>query len=133
MSVPEEVIVQLVVAVFEPLRQRMSDFFTLTDDDNIRLEAQKPLNLPTQYGPDFYGEFMCSWLSETERKAVRNLVLDAVSYIPGYGGNPEVNSILCEYLNLREDEEIPAQDLAKSPREKGAEVMKLMALLFKNN
>ena len=119
--------------VFEPLRQRMSDFFPLTDDDNIRLEAQKPLNLPTQYGPDFYGEFMCSWLSETERKAVRNLVLDAVSYIPGYGGNPEVNSILCEYLNLREDEEIPAQDLAKSPREKGAEVMKLMALLFKNN
>lgn len=119
--------------VFEPLRQRMNDFFPLSEEDNIRLEAQKPLNLPTQYGPDFYGEFMCSWLSEAERKAVRNLVLDAVSFMPGFGGNPEVNSILCEYLGLRESEEISAQDMKKSPKDKGAEVMKLMALLFKNS
>ena len=119
--------------VFEPLRQRMNDFFPLSEDDNIRLEAQKPLNLPTQYGPEFYGEFMCSWLSEDERKSVRNLVVDAVNFIPGYAGNPEVNSVLCEFLRLREDEEIPAKDMAKSAKEKGSEVMKLMALLFKNN
>ena len=118
--------------VFEPLRQRMNDFFPLSEDDNIRLEAQKPLNLPTQWGPEFYGEFLCSWLSEKERKAVRNLALDAVSLLTGYGGNPEVNSILCEVLGLREDEEIPEKDLKKSPKDKGAEVMKMMALLFKN-
>ncbi|MBQ7544788.1 MAG: TerB N-terminal domain-containing protein [Synergistaceae bacterium] len=118
--------------VFEPLRQRMNEFFPLSEDDNIRLEAQKPLNLPTQYGPEFYGEFLCSWLSEKERKAVRNLALDAVSLLTGYGGNPEVNSILCEVLGLREDEEIPEKDLKKSPKDKGAEVMKMMALLFKN-
>lgn len=118
--------------VFEPLRQRMNDFFPLTEDENIRLESQKPLNLPTQYGPDFYGEFLCAWLSDAERKAVRNLALDAVSFMPGYGGNPEVNSILCEVLQLREDEEIPEQELRRSPKDKGAQVMKVMTLLFKN-
>ncbi|MBR0034729.1 MAG: hypothetical protein IJP54_03540, partial [Synergistaceae bacterium] len=118
--------------VFEPLRQRMNDFFPLTEDENIRLEAQKPLNLPTQYGPDFYGEFLCAWLSDNERKAVRNLALDAVSFMPGYGGNPEVNSILCEVLQLREDEEISEQELRRSPKDKGAQVMKVMTLLFKN-
>ena len=118
--------------VFEPLRQRMNDFFPLTEDDNIRLELQKPLNSPTQYGPDFYGEFLCAWLSDNERKAVRNLALDAVSFMPGYGGNPEVNSILCEVLQLREDEEIPEQEIRRSPKDKGTQVMKVMTLLFKN-
>ncbi|MBQ7216113.1 MAG: TerB N-terminal domain-containing protein [Synergistaceae bacterium] len=118
--------------VFEPLRQRMNDFFPLSEDENIRLESQKPLDLPTQYGPDFYGDFLCAWLSENERKAVRNLALDAVSFMPGYGDNPEVNSILCEVLQLREDEEIPDQELRRSPKDKGAQVMKVMTLLFKN-
>ena len=118
--------------IFEPLRQRMNDFFPLTEDENIRLESQKPLNSPTQYGPEFYGEFLCAWLSDNERKAVRNLALDAVSFMPGYGGNPEVNSILCEVLQLREDEEIPPQELGRSPKDKGAQVMKVMTLLFKN-
>ena len=118
--------------IFEPLRQRMNEFFPLSEDENIRLEAQKPLNSPTQYGPDFYGEFLCAWLSDVERKAVRNLALEAVSFMPGYGGNPEVNSILCEVLQLREDEEIPELELRRSPKDKGAQVMKVMTLLFKN-
>ena len=119
--------------VFEPLRQRMNNYFKLTDDDNIRLEAQKPLNLPTQYGPDYYGEFLCSWLSEDERKSVRNLALNIVSFIPEFANNPEVNSVLCEFLKLREDEEIPPEVMMKSPSELGNEVLKLMTLLFKGN
>ena len=119
--------------VFEPLRQRMNDYFMLTDEDNIRLEAQKPLNLPTQYGPDYYGEFLCSWLSDGERKSLRNLALDAVSFMPEFGNNPEVNSILCEVLKLREDEELSEQELRKTTRERGNEVIRLMGLLFKNN
>ena len=118
--------------VFEPLRQRLNEFLPMSEDENIRLEAQKPLNLPTQWGPEFYGEFLCSWLSEKERRAVRNLALDAVSLLQGYGGNPEVNSILCEVLGLNESEEIPEKEMKKSPKDKGAEVMKMMALLFKN-
>ena len=118
--------------VFEPLRQRMNEYFVLSDDDNIRLEAQKPLDLPTQYGPDYYGEFLCAWLSETERKGLKNLVLSALSFMPAFGNNPEVNSILCEYLELREDEEMTEQESRRTPKEWGNEVMKLLALLFKN-
>ena len=119
--------------VFEPLRQRMNEYFPLTEDDNIRLESQKPLNSPTQYGPDYYGEFLCAWLSDSERKSVRNLLIDVVSFLPEFNNNPEVNSIACEVLKLREDEEIPASELSKTPKEKGRDVLKLMTLLFKNN
>ena len=118
--------------VFEPLRQRMNDYFTLTDDDNIRLEAQKILNLPTQYGPDYYGDFLCAWLSEDERKKLKYLMLDAVSFMPEFADNPEVNSILCEVMKLREDEEIPAEELVRNQIERGSIVLKLMTLLFKN-
>ncbi|MBQ3447304.1 MAG: hypothetical protein IJG37_06660, partial [Synergistaceae bacterium] len=119
--------------VFEPLRQRMNDYFPLSEEDNIRLEAQKPLNLPTQYGPDYYGDFLCAWLSEDERKAVKNLAVDAVSFMPEFMNNPEVNSVLCEYLQLDENEELTEQELRKTPKDRGSEVVKLMALLFKNN
>ena len=118
--------------VFEPLRQRMNDFFTLTEEDNLRLEAQKPLNLPTQYGPDYYGDFLCAWLSEDERKSLKYLMLDAVSFMPEFGNNPEVNSILCEVMKLREDEEMSAAEFGKNPIDRGGSVLKLMALLFKN-
>ncbi|MBQ3403011.1 MAG: TerB N-terminal domain-containing protein [Synergistaceae bacterium] len=119
--------------VFEPLRRRMNDYFTLTDDDNLRLEAQRPLNLPTQYGPEYYGEFLCSWLSENERKSIKGMILHAVSFMPEFGGNPEVNSILCEVMKLRESEEPSAEDLAKSASTWGNEVLNLMTLLFKSN
>ncbi len=119
--------------VFEPLRRRMNDYFALTEDDNIRLEAQKPLNLPTQYGPDYYGEFLCSWLSEDERKSVKGLILHAVSFMPEFGENPEVNSILCEVMKLRESEEPTPADLAKTAHDWGNEVLNLMTLLFKSN
>ncbi len=118
--------------VFEPLRQRMNDFFTLTEEDNLRLEAQKPLNLPTQYGPDYYGDFLCAWLSEDERKSLKYLMLDAVSFMPEFGNNPEVNSILCEVMKLREDEEMSAAEFGKNPIDRGSTVLKLMTLLFKN-
>ncbi|MBQ3457323.1 MAG: TerB N-terminal domain-containing protein [Synergistaceae bacterium] len=119
--------------VFEPLRRRLNEYFTLTDDDNLRLEAQKALNLPTQYGPDYYGEFLCAWLSETERKSVKGLILSALSFMPEFGNNPEVNSILCEVMKLREDEEPSPDELGKSPSDWGHEVLNLMTLLFKNN
>ena len=119
--------------VFEPLRRRMNEYFALTDDDNMRLEAQKPLNLPTQYGPDYYGNFLCSWLSEDERKSIKGLILHAVSFMPEFGGNPEVNSILCEVMKLRETEEPTPEDLGKTANDWGHEVLGLMNLLFKSN
>ncbi|MBQ9390125.1 MAG: TerB N-terminal domain-containing protein [Synergistaceae bacterium] len=119
--------------VFEPLRRRMNEYFKLTDDDNLRLEAQKPLNLPTQYGPEYYGEFLCGWLSENERKSIKGLILHAVSFMPEFGGNPEVNSILCEVMKLREDEAPSPEDAGKTANDWGNEVLNLMTLLFKNN
>lgn len=119
--------------VFEPLRQRMNDFFPMTDEENIRLEAQKPLNLPTQYGPEYYGEFLCAWLSENERKSLKNMVLSAVSFMQEFGDNPEVNSVLCEYLGLNENEELTELELTKTPKEWGNDILKLSALLFKNS
>ncbi|MBQ3446172.1 MAG: hypothetical protein IJG37_00830, partial [Synergistaceae bacterium] len=94
--------------------------------------AQKPLNLPTQYGPEYYGDFLCSWLSESERKSIKGLILQAVDFMPGYGGNPEVNSILCEVLRLKEDEEPTQEELAKTSSAWGSEVLNLMTLLFKS-
>ncbi len=117
--------------VFEPLRHRLNDFFKLTEEDNIRLEAQRVLDLPTQYGPDYYGEFLCAWLSEEERKAVKYLVLDIVSFMPEFGNNPEVNSILCEFLKLDENEQTPAEELTKKTSDRGSEILKIMNLLFK--
>lgn len=119
--------------IFEPLRQRMNDYFSLTDDDNIRLEAQRTLDLPTQRGPEYYGEFMCSWLSEDERRKVRNFVIDAVNFLPDFANNPEVNSVLCEFMKLRESEEPAPEELTRTANERGREIVKLMSLLFKNN
>ena len=117
--------------VFEPLRHRLNDFFKLTEEDNIRLEAQRVLDLPTQYGPDYYGEFLCAWLSEEERKAVKYLILDIVSFMPEFGNNPEVNSILCEFLKLDENEQTPPEELTKKTSDRGSEILKVMNLLFK--
>ncbi len=119
--------------VFEPLRQKMNDFFRLSEEDNMRLEAQKPLCMPTQYGPEYYGDFLCSWLSEGERKCVKNLVIHAADVIPEFADNPEVNSVLCEVLKLREDEEESQEEALKSLSVRGNEVLNLMTLLFKNN
>ena len=61
------------------------------------------------------------------------MILHAVSFMPEFGGNPEVNSILCEVMKLRESEEPSAEDLAKSASTWGNEVLNLMTLLFKSN
>ena len=119
--------------VFEPLRRRMNEYFTLTDDDNIRLEAQRVLDLPTQYGPEFYGEFLCAWLSEDERKKLKGMMIHAASLLPEFANNPEVNSILCEVLGLREDEPPSPEDMHKNAKQWGSEVLTLMTLLFKSN
>ena len=119
--------------VFEPLRQRLNDFFKLTEDDNIRLEAQKILDMPTQYGVDFYGEFICAWFSEEERKKIKYLVIEVLSFMSEFANNPEVNSILCEFLKLREDEETPAEELVKTNGDRGSEILKIMGMIFKNN
>ncbi|MBR2207566.1 MAG: TerB N-terminal domain-containing protein [Synergistaceae bacterium] len=119
--------------VFEPLRQRLNDFFVLSEDDNIRLEAQRLLDMPTQYGVDYYGEFLCAWFSEEERKKIKYLVLEVLSFMTEFANNPEVNSILCEFLKLREDEETPAEELSKTTGDRGSEIIKIMGMLFKNN
>ena len=119
--------------VFEPLRQRLNDFFALSDDENIRLEAQRLLNMPTQYGIDYYGEFLCAWFSEEERKKIKYLVIEILSFMSEFENNPEVNSILCEFLRLREDEETPIEELNKTPSDRGSEILKIMGMLFKNN
>lgn len=119
--------------IFAPLRQRLNDFFVLSDDDNIRLEAQKVLNMPTQYGVDYYGEFLCSWLSDEEREKVKYLVLDILSFMPEFANNPEVNSILSEFLKLRADDEPTPEEASKNSGERGSEILKVMGMLFKNN
>jgi len=119
--------------VFEPLRQRLNDFFQLSEEDNIRLEAQKLLDMPTQYGIDFYGEFICAWFSEEERKKIKYLVIEVLSFMAEFANNPEVNSILCEFLKLREDEETPPEELVKANGDRGSEILKIMGMIFKNN
>ena len=119
--------------VFEPLRQRLNDFFVLSDDENFRLEAQRLLDMPTQHSIDYYGEFLCAWLSEEERKKIKYLVLEILSFMPEFANDPAVNSILCEFLKLREDEETPTEELNKTPGDRGSEILKILGMLFKNN
>ena len=89
--------------------------------------------MPTQYGIDYYGEFLCAWFSEEERKKIKYLVIEILSFMSEFANNPEVNSILCEFLRLREDEETPIEELNKTPSDRGSEILKIMGMLFKNN
>ena len=60
------------------------------------------------------------------------MIIHAASMLPEFNNNPEVNSILCEVLRLREDEELSELEKSKSEKMRGNEVLKLMNLLFKN-
>ncbi len=60
-------------------------------------------------------------------------MINAANVIPEFANNPEVNSVLCEVLKLREDEEESQEEMLKSSSNRGNDVLNLMTLLFKNN
>ncbi len=119
--------------LFEPLRQHLNDYFQLTDDDNIRLEAQRLLNLPTQHDAEFYGEFVSMWLSSHERITLKNFILNFLSFLPEFQNNPALKTRTCEILGVRENTDPSPEQLAKTNQELGREILNLMTLLFKNN
>lgn len=119
--------------LFEPLRQRLNDYFNLTEDDNIRLEEQRLLNLPTQHDAEYYGEFVSMWLSSHERITLKNFLLNFMDFLPELKENSDLKSKTCEVLGVRENTEPSIEAQAKTPKELGSEVLNLMTLLFKSN
>ena len=53
--------------------------------------------------------------------------------VPEFADNPEVNSVLCEVLKLREDDAESPDEALKSSSNRGNDVLNLMTLLFKSN
>ena len=119
--------------LFEPLRQRLNDYFDLTEDDNIRLEEQRLLNLPTQHNAEYYGEFVSMWLSSRERTTLKNFLFSFIEFLPELKENTSLKSKICEILGVRENTEQSQEFLTKTHNELGKEVLTLMNLLFKSN
>ncbi len=118
--------------LFEPLRQRLNTYFNLNDSDNIRLDAQKVLNLPTQHEPDFYGEFISVWLSVEEKIKLKNFVLSIIEFMPELRDNDDIRPRLCSILSIKDTDPTPEQK-RMPPANFGAEIVKIMSMLFKNN
>ncbi len=119
--------------LFEPLRQRLNDYFNLTDADNIRLEAQKVLNLPTQHDSEFYGEFIGVWLSVEEKIKFKNFVLNVLDFMPEFRDNDELRLRACVNLGVKASTEPKPEERHLPPSNLGAQIVKIMSMLFKDN
>ena len=118
--------------LFEPLRQRLNLYFNLSDDDNIRLDAQKFLNLPTQHDPEYYGEFISVWLSVEEKIKFKYFILSVIDFMPELRDNEDIRPRLCSILSVKDTEPTPEQKRTP-PSNLGAEIVKILSMLFKNN
>ena len=140
--------------VFQPLRQRLNDYFTLSTEDHVRLEAQQWLDLPTPYPPAFYGEFIQVWLQDEDRGVLRDFLIDCLSLFPDALARADsLRTVICGALNLPDtppapqgEEPAPAEGEPGtqetpppekkeeiSPRERGDKILKILAPLFGRN
>lgn len=116
---------------FEQLRQRLNDYFVLSTDDNVRLEAQSRLNLPAPYPPEYYGELIQVWFQDEENRAVlRNFILDALSFLSEAQLNPEtLRTKVCGALGITAD--TPPLPKDQPTAERGTALLKILAPFFK--
>ena len=116
--------------VFEPLRQRLNDYFTLSTEDNFRLEAQRWLHLPAPHPPEHYGEFIQVWLQDEDRAVLRNFLIDCLSLFPDAQARAdELKAAICAVLSIADDAPPPLEEQA--PKERGDKILKILAPLFK--
>ena len=118
--------------VFETLRQRMNDYFSLSTEDHVRLDAQRWLDLPSPYPPEYYGEIVQFWLQEEDRGGLRNFLMDFLSFLPEVrAALDEMRGRIAAALGIAEDAAPPFAEQAT--QERGQATLRLLTPLFRNS
>lgn len=130
--------------LFEQLRQRMNDYFRLTTDDNVRLEAQHMLMFAGSgiKPPEFYGDFIQVWLQDDERSELRDVIFDCISIFPQISTD-EAKLRICTALavplppvpdaSAEQPQDGGQEPQAPTPQQYGDAASKLLAPLFRNS
>ena len=87
--------------LFEPLRQRLNHYFSLSTEDNVRLEAQGLLDVPAHHPVERYGELVQFWLQGEDLADLRNFLFDFLSFLPQTQAEEQaLRERVCGVLNV---------------------------------
>ena len=116
-------------AQFEALRLRLDGYFSLSPDDHSRLDALGRLLTPPSNPPESCGEVLRFWLQENERAILRNFLTNFLGFLPSEE-HPVLLGRICTALEISAD--APPHPDERSEPERGEEVVRVLAPLFKN-
>ena len=117
--------------LFEPLRQRLNHYFSLSTEDNVRLEAQGLLDVPASRPAEHYGELVQFWLQGEELANLRNFLFDFLSFLPQTQAEEQaLRERACGVLNVSPAAPPPYEE--RAPLERGEALLKTLSPLFRN-
>lgn len=117
--------------LFEPLRQRLNHYFSLSTEDNVRLEAQGLLDVPSHYPVERYGELIQFWLQGEDLADLRNFLFDFLSFLPQTQAEEQaLRERVCGILNVSPATPPPYEE--RAPLERGEALLKTLSPLFRN-
>ncbi|MDR2180121.1 MAG: TerB N-terminal domain-containing protein [Synergistaceae bacterium] len=123
------------------LAARLDDYFSLTSDDHVRLDALSSVFLTASSpassggGPDNIGECLQFWLQREQRSTVRDFLTDFLtSRGNAQAENPSnVIAAICGSLAIERPPSADSAPLSPEARlELGAQVIKILTPLFKD-
>lgn len=118
--------------LFEPLRQRLNHYFSLSTEDNVRLEAQGLLDVPAHHPVERYGELVQFWLQGEDLADLRNFLFDFLSFLPQTQAEEQVlRERVCGILNVSLATPPPYEE--RAPLERGEALLKTLSPLFRNS
>lgn len=118
--------------LFEPLRQRLNHYFSLSTEDNVRLEAQGLLDVPAHHPVKRYGELVQFWLQGEDLADLRNFLFDFLSFLPQTQAEEQaLRERVCGVLNVSSATPPPYEE--RAPLERGEALLKTLSPLFRNS
>ena len=118
--------------LFEPLRQRLNHYFSLSTEDNVRLEAQGLLDVPAHHPVERYGELVQFWLQGEDLADLRNFLFDFLSFLPQTQAEEQaLRERVCGVLNVSSATPPPYEE--RAPLERGEALLKTLSPLFRNS
>ena len=118
--------------LFEPLRQRLNHYFSLSTEDNVRLEAQGLLDVPAHHPVERYGELVQFWLQGEDLADLRNFLFDFLSFLPQTQAEEQaLRERVCGVLNVSSATPPPYEE--RAPLERGDALLKTLSPLFRNS
>ncbi len=117
-------------AQFEALRLRLDDYLSLSTEDHARLDALRRLWMPSPPTPEACGEFLQFWLQDEQRTVLRNFLTNFLGFLPSEE-HPALLGRICTALGVAPDAHPQADE--RPPLERGEEVVRILAPLFKNS